>query len=214
MNIGKKERKFEERKFWDAFATKYDRFIWKRVSESYNQLYAQIRADIKNSRKLLEIGTGTGLISFELSSLIPDITAIDISPKMIEIAKSKAKSQLVTNIKFQVGDAYDLHFKSSSFETIIASNVLHLLFKPEIALQEMRRVLIDDGNLIIPTYCHGENLKSLLISRLMGIFGFKARNRWSIKAFTAFIENNGCHIKESKLYEDKIPLLYVKATKR
>ena len=103
--------------------------------------------------------------------------------------------------------------KSKSFDIVIASNVLHLLFYPEKAIQEMKRVLKDNGQIIVPTYCHGENLKSLLISRLMGLAGFKARNRWSIKSFKDFIEKNGFKIADSEVFKDKIPLVYIKASK-
>jgi ubiquinone/menaquinone biosynthesis C-methylase UbiE len=208
-----KDRVTEERKFWDSFAEKYDGFIHKRASKSYDKLFKKLRIDTQNCNDLLEIATGTGLISIELSNQISNITAIDIAPKMIEIAKSKAKNHNITNINFQVGDSCNLDLESEYFDVVIASNVLHLLFAPEEAFQEMKRVLKNNGEIIIPTYCHGENIKTLMISRLMGLFGFRARNRWSIKSFKSFVEKNGFKIDESEVFKDKIPLIYIKASK-
>lgn len=208
-----KDRVTEERKFWNSFAKKYDNFIQKRASKSYEKLFKKLRIDTQNSNDLLEIATGTGLISIDLSNQISHITAIDIAPEMIEIAKSKARNQNISNVNFQVGDSCNLDLKNSSFDTVIASNVLHLLFKPEKALEEMKRVLKDNGQLIIPTYCHGENVKSILISRLMGLFGFRARNRWSTKSFMEFVEKNGFKIEDLEVIKDKIPLIYIRAGK-
>lgn len=208
-----KDRVTEERKFWDSFAKMYDNFIHKRTSKSYEELFKKLRKDTQNSNDLLEIATGTGLISIDLSSQILHITAIDISREMIEIAKSKAKNQNISNVDFQVGDSCNLDLKNSSFDTVIASNVLHLLFKPEKALVEMKRVLKDNGQIIIPTYCHGENIKSMLISRLMGLVGFRARNRWSIRSFKEFVEKNGFKIEDFEVFKDKIPLIYIRARK-
>ncbi len=208
-----KDRVTEERKFWDSFAQKYDNFIQKNASKIYEKLFTKLRIDTQNSKDLLEIATGTGLISIYLSNQISHITAIDIAPQMIDVAKSKARNQNISNVNFQVGDSCNLDLKNSSFDTVIASNVLHLLFKPEKAFEEMRRVLKDNGQIIIPTYCHGENIKSMLLSRFMGLFGFRARNRWSIKSFKEFVEKNGFKIEDLEVFNDKIPLIYIRAGK-
>ena len=69
------------------------------------------------------------------------------------------------NIDFEVGDICNLKFDNKSFDTVVASNVLHLLFNPEIALQEISRVFTDQGKLIAPTFCHGANLRTKILSR-------------------------------------------------
>lgn len=208
-----KDRVREERKFWDSYAKKYDNFIAKRVSGSYNRLFQKLRKDAKNCPNLLEIGTGTGILSFELSGIVSNITAIDISPEMIAVARSKAVQGHGANIDFRVGDSCALEFENGSFDMVIASNILHLLHDPELALTEIKRVLKEDGQAILPTYCHGENIKSLLISRFMGLFGFRARNRWSTESFKKFVDKNGWIINDSEVFKDKIPLMYIRASK-
>ncbi|MGZ2369610.1 class I SAM-dependent methyltransferase [Ancylomarina sp. YFZ004] len=214
MDIDKDIDRLErERRFWDSFASKYDSFIRKNAASSYEKLLIELLNDTNDSSDLLEIATGTGILSIELRSQISKITAIDISPKMIEIAKKKVKENQISNIDFRVGDSYNLEFPDMSFDTVIASNVLHLLYQPDTAISEMKRVVRKKGKIIIPTYCHGENLKTHLISRLMGIVGFKARSRWSINSFEAFIKRNGLHIERFIILKDKMPLIYVVARK-
>ena len=54
-------------------------------------------------------------------------------------------------------DMFRLPYAQKSFEVVIASNALHIVPHPEKAMQEIRRVLKDDGVLIAPTFTHAEN---------------------------------------------------------
>lgn len=202
-----------EKDFWNSYAKKYDRFLDRNVSKTYGIIFDNLVTDTAEAENLLEIATGTGIIAIKLSDSISKITAIDIAPEMIKIAKAKCVQKSISNIDFRVGDCCALEFPDKSFHTIIASNVLHLLFNPGLALQEMKRVLKDNGQIIIPTYCHGANLKSHILSRLMGLAGFKARTRWTTAAFIDFVKNNGFKIRKESIIKDKIPLVYLIAKK-
>jgi ubiquinone/menaquinone biosynthesis C-methylase UbiE len=202
-----------EKTFWDSFAKKYDKFINKIASKTYGIIFDNLAIDTSKSENLLEIATGTGIIALRLSDHITKIIAIDIAPEMIKIAKEKSLQKSISNIDFRIGDSCNLEFQDKTFDTIIASNVLHLLFEPNLALQEMKRVLKDNGQIIIPTYCHGANLKSHIISRLMGLAGFKARTRWTLTSFRDFVRENGFEIIKEYLIRDKIPLVYLVAKK-
>ncbi|MDP2303039.1 MAG: class I SAM-dependent methyltransferase [Ignavibacteria bacterium] len=202
-----------EKTFWDSFAKKYDKFINKNASKTYGIILDNLAIDTSKSENLLEIATGTCIIALRLSDHIPKIIAIDISPEMIKIAKEKCLQKSISNIDFRIGDSCNLEFQDKSFDTIIASNVLHLLFEPNLALQEMKRVLRDNGQIIIPTYCHGANFISHIISRLMGLAGFKARTRWTLTSFRDFVRNNEFKIIKEYLIRDKIPLVYLVAKK-
>ena len=73
----------KERAFWNSFAKKYDKFIHKHVSKSYEHLLNKLLHDTKTTNKLLEVATSTGILSFKLSKQVAEITAIDIAPEMI-----------------------------------------------------------------------------------------------------------------------------------
>ena len=100
-----------------------------------------------------------------------------------------------------------------SMDVIIAVNVFHLLGNPKIALDGTRRVLNANGKLIIPTYCHGNNLKSRVISSILGLSGFMARNRWSISSFRLFIQNSGFEVEKEFIIKDRITLSFIVARK-
>ena len=202
-----------ERNFWDSFAQRYDRFIDRRLFVTYAVIADKLRRDTEATQELLEVGTGTGIMALQLVDRIPAITATDISPEMIQIAEEKRRSREIHNIRFQVGDCCALDFPDQSFDTVIASNVLHLLMRPDLAMQEICRVLKEGGQLMAPTYCHGESFGSRIFSRLMGIVGFRARTRWSIQGFRDFVIQNGFRITSEEILDDIIPMVYITSTK-
>ncbi len=202
----------KERKFWDAFAKKYDSNRKKSgTNEAYGYLFKMFREDVVGAENVLEAATGTGLISLDLCNVANKITALDLSPEMIKIAKRKATSQGVKNIDFQIGDICKINLPDHCFDVVIASNVLHLLFEPDMAMQEIKRVVNPDGKIIIPTYCHGENIKSNFFSRCMNLIGFRARSRWSINSFQEFVQKNGFEVIKTEKINGVIPMLYLVA---
>jgi ubiquinone/menaquinone biosynthesis C-methylase UbiE len=204
-----KSRIEKEGNFWNWFAGKYDRFISNTLGGTYKELFLNIRNDLHQTDELIEIATGTGLITFEICHSVKSIKAMDIAPNMIEIAKQKRADLKITNIEFEVGDSYNLSYKNASFDKVLASNVLHLLYEPEKAMAEIHRVLKPEGKAILPTFCHGESFKTRAISRFMSPFGFSARNKWSQKTYETFIESCGFKIVKSIKLKGKIDLVYL-----
>jgi ubiquinone/menaquinone biosynthesis C-methylase UbiE len=90
--------------------------------------------------KILELGCGTGYFTREISKLPCEVTAIDISPALLE----KARSQ-VSNVKFLIEDAHNTTFPDGVFDKVIGSSVLHHL-EIEKAIEEIYRVLKNGGS--------------------------------------------------------------------
>ena len=208
-----KNRIEKESRFWNFFSTKYDRFINITLNATYQQLYQLLKTDVAGTGKILEVATGTGLLAFEICNNVKSINAIDISPEMIKVASEKQKQRNISNITFEVGDSCNLAFEDGTFDVVIASNVLHLLFEPEKSLAEIRRVLKPDGIAILPTFCHADNIQSRIISGFMSLFSFRARNKWTTKSFESFVRNNDFKIVKSEIIDGKIPLLYLLTAK-
>lgn len=71
-------------------------------------------AEVKDNSKILDIGTGTGiLISYLLEKLPSKLVGVDISENMIEIAKNKYKDK---NVKFVVSDI--MNFNEDKYDYI------------------------------------------------------------------------------------------------
>lgn len=194
-------RQKKERRFWDRVANFYDSFIDKVFGKTYKAIIEKMDSDLNLNQKILEIGTGTGIIPFKICSKVSDIIATDISPEMIRIANRKRIEPNIKNIHFQIQDSYNLLFPDKSFDMVIASNLLHLLFEPNKALNEVKRVLKDNGIFIAPTLCVGENTMSKIIATVIGsLSGFKVVNKWSFIDFKSYLTQNGFIIyKESRI---------------
>ena len=214
MEKPSENRVASERKFWNSKAKGYDKVVNKLFVKIYESIFDNLIQDTAHSENLLEVATGTGILAIKLSDQVSQITAVDIAPEMLNVAKEKSAGKQINNIDFRIGDICDLKFDDKSFDTIVASNVLHLLFQPDLALQEMKRILDDNGRIIVPTFCHGANLRSQILSKILSLLGQKTRSRWSQKSFMEFIEQNGFKITKNIYINDKIPLTYIVAKKK
>src|SRR5688572_12943397 len=203
-----------ERKFWNSKAHSYDKVVTKFFPKVYETILVNLIQDVNQSDKVLEVAVGTGILSIQMSGHVSHITAIDIAPEMLKIAKEKSERLQKSNIDFQIGDICSLKFDNKSFDIVVTSNVLHLLHKPELALQEIRRVLRDGGKIITATFCHGENLRSKIFSKIFALLGQKTKSRWSQKTFKEFVESNGFEITKEIYANGIIPLTYLVATKK
>jgi len=205
------ERTRKEKRFWDRFARKYDFFV-ERFIPIYHELIRIILNDLRIDDVVLELATGTGIIAFEISRKVNKVHATDISPNMINSALKKANNiPRRDKIEFSVQDAYSLRFDENMFDVCIVTNALHIMQKPQEALKEARRVLKPEGILIAPTYCHGQNIRSRIISRIIGLSGFKAYHKITIKQFCHFIEGSGFEIVKKQILKGNPPLVYLVA---
>lgn len=72
------------------------------------------------------------------------VTAVDYSPRMIEIAKSRTSNDL--QINYMLGNCEELSFlEDKSFDLIVSNMVIQDLANYEKAFQEIYRLLVDDG---------------------------------------------------------------------
>ncbi|MBN7772602.1 class I SAM-dependent methyltransferase [Clostridium aminobutyricum] len=203
-------KKNSNRSFWDRFAGLYDAFI-RKDKNAYIEIFRLIRARVTSNMHVLELATGTGLISIAIADKVNSIEATDFSPQMIAEAKKKKSPN---NVNFSVQDACHLTYEDGSFDAVIISNALHIMPNPELALQNISRVLKKDGVLIAPTFTHASNdRRGKLKVKLMELVGFKAYNKWTTEQYCAFLVHNGFIIEQKRVLTASFPLTYVEATK-
>lgn len=204
-----KKRANKEVVFWNRFAKYYDRFMSRTYQTQYKDILKMMEDELGKDKTVLEIGTGTGNIAINISSHTKKVIACDLSSNMIELAKEKAHAKEIENISFSVQDAYSPDFPENSFDVVVACNMLHVVHEPEKVLSSIRRVLRQDGVLIAPTYCHGQNPSSRMVSKIMSIVGFRAYKRWSVESLQAFFMEQGYIVIKKSLVKSTPPLLYI-----
>lgn len=199
--------------FWERFARRYDSFILRMAMKTYGKVFNNIKANLNKGDIVLEAGTATGIISFEIAPHAQSITAFDLSPEMIKVAIERQNKINARNIEFIVADIYNLQLQTNYFDVVIASNIFHLLGRPEDALQELKRAAKNDGRIIISTVLHAHNFISKVISFLMEIAGIRVKNKWNAESYRAFIESCGLKVIDEIIIRDLMPSSFIVAKK-
>ena len=107
-----------------------------------------------------------------------------------------------------------LPYAEESFDVVIVSNALHIVPQPEKALQEIKRVLKDDGVLIAPTFTHAENSFSGKVRAFfMKLAGFPLHSRWTSEEYLRFLRQNGWTVRKSAVLKASFPLTYAECVK-
>jgi len=188
--------------FWDILSSRTDK-IANKFAATYNESIKKTIAYLKKSDDVLDFACGTGLICNEIASNITSIYAIDISHKMIEIAKNKAEKRKINNIIFEKTDIYNDKFNSTSFDAVLAFNILHLLEKPEEIIERINKLLKPNGYFITSTECAGENRKStinIIVSVLIKIGILPHMTFFNTTELEEIIINGGFSIIEAESY--------------
>lgn len=115
----------------------------------FAQEFAQELADRK-LKSVLEIGCGNGRDSIFFARAGFKVTAIDVAPSAIKLAKENAKEAEVT-IDFKEANAEELPFEDSQFNSVFSLSVLHAT-KLETSLSEVSRVIGANGLAFIYLY--------------------------------------------------------------
>ncbi len=98
--------------------------------------------------KILELGAGTARYGIFFAKLGFDYTGIDITPKMLEVAKEKAKKERL-HLNLLEMDAHELGFKDNTFDSVFCDRTFKFFHEPIKALKEAHRVLKPKGRMIV-----------------------------------------------------------------
>jgi ubiquinone/menaquinone biosynthesis C-methylase UbiE len=168
--------------------------------------------NLSKNLTVLELGCGTGYFTKELIKTNAKIIALDISPELLEYAKSNVQSD---NIEFMLENAYLMPFKDSTFDVILGSSVVHHL-EIDLAIKEIFRVLKKNGrvqftepNMLNPQIALQKNIP--FFKKIMGDSPDEtAFFRWKLKR--KFIEAgfSSINIIPFDFLHPKTPKLFIK----
>ncbi|AFK86334.1 MULTISPECIES: class I SAM-dependent methyltransferase [Thermoanaerobacterium] len=117
------------------------------------------------------IGTGSNILYYPEGK---NIYGIDFSPKMVEIAKDKAK-RYGKDVDIRVMDIESLEFNDNTFDAVVTSCVFCSVPDPIKGLKELKRVLKNDGKLFMLEHVRS---KKLILGTLMDILNPLTVNTW------------------------------------
>jgi ubiquinone/menaquinone biosynthesis C-methylase UbiE len=184
---------------WDSPAGRIRR--GRRASFLLNQL--------PRSARVLEIGAGTGLQTLSLLAAVDDVTAIDISSDLLEVARRRAPGA-----NYCVMDAHAPEFAAGTFDAIVGVSILHHLTWDR-ALTSCFRLLRSGGivrfsepNLLNPQIYLQKNIP--LLKRLAGDSPDEyAFTRWQIARSLRNIGFAGISVKAFEFLHPATPERFI-----
>lgn len=138
--------------FKDEIARNYDG--WYRTSAGCFIDYVETRLAFElfqpdPGSRILDAGCGTGNFSIKLAGLGCQVTGIDISSDMLQIAEKK--NLQLPKISYRQMDLYELDFPDCCFDGVFSMAAFEFIHEPEKAFNELYRVLKPGGRLLIGT---------------------------------------------------------------
>ena len=156
-------------RFWDRIAEWYSK---RPVADeaAYQKKLQVTRKYFRPDTEVLEFGCGTGSTAINHSPYVRHIQAIDISSKMIEIAREKADRKKVDNVTFEQSTIEQVTVPYQSLDAVLGLSILHLLENKEEAIAKVHRMLKPGGVFVTSTTCIGDTMRFFKVIVPVGMF--------------------------------------------
>lgn len=132
---------------FDKIANNYDSWYRTEFGRYAHGLEKNLIMDFAKpdkGEKILDVGCGTGTYGLEFAKIGLEVTCLDMSERMLKIAKTKSG-----DIDMILGNAEGMPFRDNTFDLIVGITLIEFLDRPEKAIQEMKRVLKREGRIIL-----------------------------------------------------------------
>ncbi|MGL4946958.1 MAG: class I SAM-dependent methyltransferase [Cetobacterium sp.] len=125
--------------------------------------------------KILEVGVGSGAV-LSYYKKDADITGIDFSLGMLELAREKAKKLELNDLKLLEMDIENMSFEDESFDSVFSTCVFCTVPNPEKGISEVYRVLKKGGKAVFIEHMKSEyklinfalKILNILTTRVLG----------------------------------------------
>ena len=201
-------------KFWDKRATEYNENE-KKWEDTYNKALENTKKYLNVGDTVLDFGCGSGILTIQLSNLVKEIHALDISSKNIEAAEQRTTGNKIENISYTQTTIFDVRYKKETFDVILAFNVLHLLEDTPKVVRRINELLKPSGLFISETASLGETKSFIrfLMSFLSKIKILPHVDAWKFSELEELISSEGFQIVETEILGQSMQTYFVVAKK-
>jgi ubiquinone/menaquinone biosynthesis C-methylase UbiE len=132
--------------YFEKVADQWDRMRRSFFSEKVREV-AVAKADIQAGKLAADIGAGTGFVTEELVHKGLKVIAVDQSEAMLE--EMKKKFGLSRSVEYRIGEFNNLPMQDETVDYVFANMYLHHVELPQVAIEEMVRILKPGGKVVI-----------------------------------------------------------------
>ncbi len=191
---------------WDKLSPFYDFFEKVYNGKCFKGIALEIVNYVEAGDTVLECACGTGLLSAPIAGKCKKLVATDFSEGMLKQCAKKLKK--FSNVSIEKQSILQLPYPDSSFDVVVAANVIHLLGEPEKAINELKRVCKAGGKIIIPTYINSEKKNAVIAAKLLGKTGVDFKRQFSLQSYKEFFESFGITNAEYKTVPGRMPCCF------
>jgi len=102
-----------------------------------------------NSDQVLDVAAGAAHLGRALAPRVSHVSALDLTPEMLEQGRQLAKAGGLRNIAFLLGDAAALPWIDGQFDLVACRLTLHQVADPAAVVREMLRVARPGGRVAV-----------------------------------------------------------------
>ncbi|MFW5805279.1 MAG: class I SAM-dependent methyltransferase [Bacteroidales bacterium] len=191
-------------RYWDKKAFRYDKRAMNKKSPSYLSCFEHIRKAVEDRARVVDLGCGTGILSYALLDMVSSVVGVDISSGMLSMARGKQTKDKYNKTEFLKGDMHGTALQNNIADNVLLCNVLQFTRTPDILLLEAKRLARPNGLVITATTCYGtvRSIRGLFMS--LGMFmarTFKTvpyTRFYTFKKLRSELENSGMVIIAEK----------------
>jgi ubiquinone biosynthesis O-methyltransferase len=202
-------------RFWDRQAENYAK-QQQNVELNKNKDFVSTIKYLNVDNRVLDYGCGAGIVSNAIADRVKEVQAIDISSKMVEVAKKKASELNIKNVSYTQANIFDERFQKESFNIILAFRVLHLVEDIQAVMHRINELLQPGGSFISVTGCLGERkaFLGIMIFLLSKLRVFPQNiNMFKLPELEGFITIENFQIVENEKLNESLPHYFIVARK-
>ena len=109
-------------------------------------------ASLKEGERVLDLGSGGGFDCFLAAKKVGNrgkVIGVDMTPEMLDKARSNARKGKYTNVEFRLGEIENLPLADNSVDVVISNCVINLAPNKKRVFEEAFRVLAPKGRLMV-----------------------------------------------------------------
>jgi SAM-dependent methyltransferase len=109
-------------------------------------------AGVRRGEKVLDVACGTGVVAVTAARRGAKVSALDLTPELLEVARENEQMAECGPIEWTEGDAERLPYPDASFDVVLSQFGHMFAPRPDMTLSEMRRVLKPGGRIAFATW--------------------------------------------------------------